>query len=65
MKCVIACVLILAGGATGQNADVKELQDELVSQLMRLRHTDREPGRTEDLTSSIIALAEASHEPSS
>jgi hypothetical protein len=65
MKYASACMLLLlAGVAAGQSPDVKEPENELVSQLMNLQHADGSAGQTEVLTSSIIALAEREHEPS-
>src|SRR5687768_14447992 len=65
MKYLIACIFFLGGSAAGQARNEKELREDLTSQLMTLQHADRDTSqRTEGLTSVIIALADAGHQPS-
>ena len=64
MQYLIACILLLTGGAAGQARNEKELEN-LASQLMTLQHADKNTSqRTEGLTSAIIALADGGHQPS-
>lgn len=54
----------MAGGAAGQARSEEELRGELISQLMKMQHVDRDASQRIELTSAIMALAEAGHQPS-